>query len=31
MNKFLGGGLNVAAMAAAIDPTLYRNRSDVSR
>jgi predicted AlkP superfamily phosphohydrolase/phosphomutase/tetratricopeptide (TPR) repeat protein len=26
VNKFLGGGLDVAKMAAAIDPTLYRNR-----
>ncbi len=25
MNKFLGGGLDVAKMAAAIDPTLHRN------
>jgi len=26
MNQFLGGGLDVAKMAAAIDPALYRNR-----
>jgi predicted AlkP superfamily phosphohydrolase/phosphomutase/tetratricopeptide (TPR) repeat protein len=30
INKFLGGGLDVAAMSAAIDPTLHRNRADVS-
>lgn len=27
LNSFLGGGLNVAAMAAVVDPSLYRNRS----
>ncbi len=27
MNEFLGGGLDVAAMAAAVDPTLHRNRA----
>jgi len=27
VNKFLGGGLDVAKMAAAIDPTLHRNRA----
>ena len=27
MNKFLGGGLDVAKMAAAIDPTLHRNQA----
>lgn len=26
INEFLGGGLDVAAMAAAVDPALYRNR-----
>ena len=26
INAFLGGELDVAAMAAAVDPTLYRNR-----
>jgi predicted AlkP superfamily phosphohydrolase/phosphomutase/Tfp pilus assembly protein PilF len=26
VNKFLGGGLDVAKMAAAVDPTLHRNR-----
>jgi hypothetical protein len=31
IDKFLGGGLDVAAMSAAIDPTLHRNRADVSR
>ena len=30
MNTFLGGGLDVAKMAAAVDPTLHRNRADVS-
>jgi hypothetical protein len=30
VNKFLGGGLDVAKMAAAIDPALYRNRPRVS-
>lgn len=27
MNAFLGGGLDEAAMAAAVDPSLYRNRA----
>jgi predicted AlkP superfamily phosphohydrolase/phosphomutase/tetratricopeptide (TPR) repeat protein len=27
VNRFLGGGLDVAKMAAAIDPTLHRNRA----
>jgi len=27
MNDFVGGGLDVERMAAAVDPTLYRNRS----
>jgi hypothetical protein len=27
INAFLGGGLNVDAMAAAVDPQLYRNRA----
>jgi hypothetical protein len=27
VNAFLGGGLNVEAMAAAVDPQLYRNRA----
>ena len=27
LNRFLGGGLDVAGMAAAIDPALHRNRS----
>ena len=31
VNKFLGGGLNVAKMAAVIEPTLYRNRAGISR
>jgi hypothetical protein len=31
INKFLGGGLDVRAMSAAIDPALHRNRADVSR
>jgi len=26
INEFLGGGLNIEAMAAAVDPTQYRNR-----
>ena len=26
LNRFLGGGLDVAKMVAAIDPELYRNR-----
>jgi predicted AlkP superfamily phosphohydrolase/phosphomutase/tetratricopeptide (TPR) repeat protein len=29
VNKFLGGGLDVAKMAAAIDPTLHHNRADM--
>jgi hypothetical protein len=28
VNEFLGGELDVAAMAAAVDPALYRNRRD---
>jgi hypothetical protein len=31
MNKFLGGGLDVAKMAAAIDPALHRNHAAISR
>jgi len=31
LNAFLGGGLDVAKMAAAIDPTLRRNRVGISR
>jgi hypothetical protein len=27
MNQFLGGGLDIAKMAAAIDPTLFRNQA----
>jgi hypothetical protein len=27
VNEFLGGGLEVAKMAAAIDPSLHRNRA----
>jgi hypothetical protein len=27
VNQFLGGGLDEAAMAAAVDSSLYRNRS----
>lgn len=27
INRFLGGGLNTAAMAGAVDPRLYRNRA----
>ncbi len=27
VSEFLGGGLDVAAMAAAVDPSLYRNRA----
>jgi hypothetical protein len=27
VSTFLGGGLNTDAMAAAVDPSLYRNRS----
>jgi hypothetical protein len=30
VNKFLGGGLDVAKMAAAIDPALHRNRVSTS-
>ena len=30
VNGFLGGALDVAKMAAAIDPTLHRNRKDIS-
>ena len=30
MNRFLGGGLDVAKMSAAIDPTLHRNRADTT-
>jgi hypothetical protein len=30
VNKFLGGGLDVAKMASAIDPTLHRNRAGIS-
>ena len=26
IGTFLGGGMDVSAMASAIDPTLYRNR-----
>lgn len=28
INEFLGGGLDISAMVASVDPTLYRNRSD---
>ncbi|MCX8044169.1 MAG: sulfotransferase [Desulfobacterota bacterium] len=28
INQFLGGGLDVQAMAAAVDPTLYRNKTN---
>ena len=28
VNTFLGGGLDTQAMAAVVDPSLYRNRSD---
>jgi predicted AlkP superfamily phosphohydrolase/phosphomutase/tetratricopeptide (TPR) repeat protein len=31
VNRFLGGGLDVMKMAAAIDPTLHRNRAGNSR
>jgi predicted AlkP superfamily phosphohydrolase/phosphomutase/tetratricopeptide (TPR) repeat protein len=31
VNRFLGGGLDVANMAAAIDPALHRNRTGMSR
>jgi hypothetical protein len=30
VNNFLGGGLDVAKMAAVIDPTLHRNRAGIS-
>jgi hypothetical protein len=30
VNQFLGGGLDVGKMAAAIDPTLHRNRASVT-
>jgi hypothetical protein len=30
VNEFLGGGLDVAKMAAAIDPALHRNRVGIS-
>jgi tetratricopeptide (TPR) repeat protein len=30
VNRFLGGGLDVAKMAAAIDPTLHRHRAGIS-
>jgi len=30
VNRFLGGGLDVAKMAAAIDPTLHRHRTGIS-
>jgi hypothetical protein len=29
INHFLGGGLDVAKMAAAVEPALYRNRAGV--
>jgi hypothetical protein len=29
LNRFLGGGLDVAKMAAAIDPTLHRSRAGI--
>jgi hypothetical protein len=31
LNRFLGGGLDVAKMAGAIDPALHRSRADTSR
>jgi tetratricopeptide (TPR) repeat protein len=31
MNKFLGGGLDIVKMAAAIDPTLHRDRAVISK
>ena len=31
INDYLGGGLDVAKMAAAVDPTLHRNRAGVSK
>jgi tetratricopeptide (TPR) repeat protein len=31
INDFLGGGLDVAKMAAAVEPTLHRNRAGVTR
>jgi len=30
INEFLGGGLDIQAMAASVDPTLYRNRNNPS-
>jgi hypothetical protein len=30
VNRFLGGGFDVAKMAAAIDPALHRNRAGLS-
>jgi hypothetical protein len=30
MNKFLGGGLDIAKMAASIDPTLHRHCAVIS-
>jgi hypothetical protein len=27
LNRFLGGGLDMAAMAGAVEPGLYRNRA----
>lgn len=30
INEFLGGGLDLQAMAASVDPTLYRNRNNPS-
>jgi hypothetical protein len=30
VNEFLAGGLDVAKMAAAIDPALHRNRAGIS-
>jgi hypothetical protein len=30
VNEFLGGGMDVAKMAAAIEPGLHRNRASVS-
>jgi tetratricopeptide (TPR) repeat protein len=31
INQFLGGGLDVAKMAAAVEPTLHRNRAVISK
>jgi hypothetical protein len=31
INNFLGGGLDVAKMAAAVEPTLHRNRAGICR